>query len=569
MKQFKITYALFGILCGFILNGCIDSGTSSNTNTNTTKNNATPDSINNNIGYHLSQLSGSGNSLHNYPGIQPTNTDLIPKFVSFAISNVKNGGDIIIAGEIIESQGLITLQLPEESATSVASPLYTFMFTGIADTILKDGVQVQYGDQISIIPNSLSKFTVVKGNSSRDYTVLSVLEPYFKNYNDPTNMCIQDSDGNVWLKFSPEWGSLQDTWPGDMYRITGDGTTNGFSACGIPVGKWRLPSLKQANSLLNKLPLAYRPSANLGNLEPTDWFNMPQHGFQLKPAQSYWTSQRDKKKSGNAFVMNISKQSVGIQSVPQSSQMYPLPFSGGSESSAKTITSIKVIIDNEVPADGLIVGNQIFVTVPTPITTGNTVNAVIATSTTGGTVSYNGIQLNNGNTIAYDATQPTPITVTAQNGDKNIYTLILYPPPSPKPATPGLLTICTSLGGTVDPTNAFNRVVIATFGASFYKQDVLPLPGTCSKIDMTQNIHTMTDLAANGVLWWSLTNETPLGSTLYFDIFGSFHDVIPIFKWVPVPYSEDPSGFKLSVAMDPNCHHDSTSVSGVTPSCTN
>lgn len=564
MKQFKIAFAVLGILCGFTLNGCLNGGEGSGASAG----GASSSNVGSVSVAPKSQIPGTiSNALNS------SSKDTNPGFTSFALWKANDDLSTAVAGEIIENPNTgntVTLQLPEDTPKDAAIP-FTLTFTGVADTVLKDGLQVYSNSAILVTPQSSAKFTVTKSGISKDYTVLFVLEPYFKTYKDPSNQCIQDSDGNVWVKSSPEWGALKDTWPGDMFRITGDGSTNGFSACNIPAGKWGLPSLKQVKALLDKLPLAYRPTPDgRGNLEPTDWFNMPQHGFQLTPGWNYWTSQKDKKISGNAHVMSISKQKTGVDSAPQSSQMYPLPVSIGTESSTKTITSFIFTPENSTPLEGKIVGNQIIIALPEWINPGTPINSNSNASTTGGVVSSNGTQISNSNSLVYKIAQPIPITVTAKNGDKNIYTLIIkntgVMPPVIKPNIPGLITVCTS-SSTVDPAKAFNRIIIATLGTNFYKQDILPLPGTCKEIDLGKGIK---DLTANNVLWWSFTNENPIGLTPYVDKSGYYHDIIPKFLWIPAdPHKPDPSGFWLTVTMDPSCHHDSQYPLGVTPSCTN
>ncbi|MCC2624410.1 MAG: hypothetical protein K0R14_283 [Burkholderiales bacterium] len=583
MKQLKIAIVFFGILGGFTLNGCIDSGTGNtaasgpgNTNVSNAGNanvsNVIKNPGSNNINSASVSNDKNASDISNHVGSDSSNLQLTtpeattsqdhglqkkitPMLNSFNLYESQAGIATVSAGEIIGES--ITLQLPPDTKAGVASP-FTLTFTGTYDTILKDGVPVNNKSEIVVLPQTSAKFTVIKNNVSKDYLASFVLKPYFKPYNDdPSNECLQDLDGNVWTKSSPDSGTSGDTWPGYMYIL------KSFSACGIPAGKWQLPSLEQVKSFLDRLPSAYRsPPDGPGNLEPTDWFNMPQNGFRLIPGRNYWISKRSKE---NAYVMSISKQN--IFKALQSSMMYPLPVSNGPKAMAKTITSFRFTPENSTPLEGKIIGNQVFVNIPLWVNPGSTLHAVTTFSITGGTVSLNGMQLTNNSNISYNIEQPIPITITAQNGDKNIYTLLIKStkvmPPVIKPAVPGLITVCTS-ASTIDPAKTFNRTVIATLGIDFYKQDTLPLPGTCKEINLGKDIK---DLAANNVLWWSFTNETPIGSTLYVDSNNYYHDIIPKFKWVPD--SSDPSGFKLSVTTDATCYRDSQYQSGVTPDCLN
>src|SRR6185437_7070862 len=486
---------------------------------------------------------------------------------SFTLWGKKNDVNTAVAGEIIENQNgnNITVQLPADTPNDAAIP-YTFTFTGVADTILKDDVQIDTDAEIWITPKSSAKLTVIKDGISKDYTISFVLKPYFTIY-DSSNQCIQDLDGNVWVRSSLEAGAVQDTWQGDMLRIPGAGDSfKGFSACNIPAGKWNLPSLEPAPVLLDKLPLAYRSKpVGSGNLEPTDWFN--QHNFQLTAGWNYWTSQRNKAIPDNAYAISISKQNTGIYSTDEASMLYPLPFSSGDGNSAKTITSFVLSPENSAPLDATIVGNQIFVKIPMWVNPGSVLNSNISISTTGGSPSSNGVPLTSNNNFALNIIQPTPITITAKNGDRNIYTLIVdtnsVMPPVEKPNVPGLITMCTSSTSLI--TQGVSHVIIATVGKNFYKQVALPPPGTCSTIDMGTSIR---DSDTYSVMWWSFTNEVAVGMTVYADQSSGTHDVIPKFKLTPTT-KRDPSGYDLSFILDPACHHVSPNSSNVTPSCTN
>ncbi|MCE3268426.1 MAG: hypothetical protein K0R49_678 [Burkholderiales bacterium] len=532
MKQFKITFALLGTLCFLILNGCVGGSNGG------------------------SGASSSSSSISTNSQNEKNSDQLLTSFTLWGRLGEESTAN---AGEIIGNN--ITVQVPDDTN------LYTPLFMSYTD--LSVTFKTMYGDEI---PNGSPEyffgsqsFIVTKNGNSQIYNVSVVKRaPYFKPYGS-SNLCIQDLDGNIWLKFTPEWGSHNSTWQDNMSFI------KTFSACDIPASKWTLPSLKQVKTLLNTLPLDYRSKSNeSANLEPTDWFNQPKFGFQLTPGWAYWTSHEDKTISYNAYVLNISKQNTGTLSLPESSLMYPLPIYSGSESTGKTITSFSLNLENSLPLEGTIASNQIFVMIPTWVNPGSNINFNIRFSTTGDKVSSNGALLTNNSNTSYDIEQPIPITVTAKNGDKNIYTLIfkkvgIMPNPPKRPDVPGLITVCTSLG-TLDPNKTFNRIVIVTLGNSFYKQATLPLPGTCSAIDLGKSIE---DLAANNVLWWSSTKDSPIASTLYVDSTGYYKDIIPTFTWVPVPKSTDPSGFALTVNIDPTCHHDSQYPLGVTPSCTN
>lgn len=561
MKQFKIACALLGILCGFTLSGCLDGGpgsgapASSVSSTGNKSETASLIGASSSNGY--SNTSGSGainNTLHNSP------KDTHSIITSFALWITKDDVNTAFAGEIIGNN--ITVQVPAE--TDLTVPLFiTYTGSGYVELRTTD-------EHASLIPNNSSQyvsesqtFLGLKNGKAQTYNVLVIKRaPYFTFY-DASHNCIKDYDGNIWASstypYPSQWGDIRDY------------ATNFFTACNIPVGKWSIPPWGQAKSLLDKIPLAYRSKPDgPGNLEPADWLNIS--GFVLSTEQDYWTLEENKAISGNAYVMGFSKQRTGLYSDSKMSySYYALPVSSGPESSAKTIIDLTFTPESGTPSKGTIVGNQIFVTTTVWANPGTAVNANIIISTTGGTVSYNGRLITADTGLAYNVSQPIPLTVTTKNAnaDKNIYTLFVkttLPTPPKKPEVPGLITVCSS-SGTDDPDKKFNRIIATTVGNNFY-QNYLPLPGTCSQLNIGNT--NIADLAAHKVIWYSFFNENPIASTSYVDQSGYYHDIIPKFLWIPAdPRKPDPSGFWLYVTMDPSCHHDSQYPSGVTPSCTN
>ncbi|MCC2624412.1 MAG: hypothetical protein K0R14_285 [Burkholderiales bacterium] len=517
MKRFKIACALFGILCCFIC----DSKTLNNS----------------------------------------SNSKKIPDILgSFTLWGKQNDINTAFAGEIIGNN--ITVQIPADTDLSV--PLF-LTYTG-----LKKGYMELRTQENKLIPSNSSMiisenntFTALKNDQSQIYNVSVIRRPYFKFY-DIAKTCVKDTDGNIWVK-TPNI-------PGGNWSSTFAYVKSSFSTCGIPVGKWSLPCSQQGQAMINRVPLDFQFPSQVGpNTGPLAWFNGQKESgiqlFNLPNDFDFWSREEDINNPDNALAIRLSSPPK-IVSNPKEYFAVAWAISSGDGTSAKTITDFVFTPENGVSSKGIIAGNQIFVTTSLWANLGQIIKSNVIFSVTGGTVSYNGKPLTKDVSTGYNLSQPIPITVTANNGEKNIYTLIVkttIPLPPKKPDTPALVTICSS-SNISDPDKKFNRIITAIVGSNFY-QYYLPLPGSCSQLNLGST--SIKDLEAYNVLWFSFFNEIPIGSTSFVDNTGYYHDIIPKFTWAPNSNGLDPSGFDLSVTVDPACHHDSQSPSGVTPSCTN
>ncbi|MCC2624414.1 MAG: hypothetical protein K0R14_287 [Burkholderiales bacterium] len=546
MNHIKIAYTLVGILCTLALNGCVEGSKG---------------------------VPGSGVSFSNTNSVNEKLGDTPPILTSLTLWTKTGETTTANAAEIIGNN--ITVKLPADTVTNGVIPV-RLTFTG-ADTISKDGVQIESNTIVRIDPQAATLFTVTKNGVSKDYTLSTIADPYFKFY-DTAKTCVKDADGNIWAK-TPN--SVY--FPGGEWSTTLAHVKSSFSACGIPAGEWSLPSSQQGQAMINRVPLTFQFPAQIGPTTiPLAWFNgQTESGvqlFNLPNAAVFWNSEEDKNNPNNALAMQLSAAPKIVSDPKQDYFAVAWPIVSGDGNSAKTITDFAFTPENGVPSKGIIAGNQIFVTMNTWVSPGNLINAQITMSMTGGNTFINGAQLANNSNLSYDPSHPTPITVIAKNGSKNIYTLIVTntgvlppsppEPPSPKPIPaptppfPGALgvTVCSSYNS-IDTASSFNRIIVATIGQTFYQQTVLPPPGACWTVYLGRT--TYQDLAKYPIRWYSFFNVNPIGSSSYSGKLGG-NDAVPEFTWKPTN-TNDPSGFDLSVSTNPTCYNNYT----YKPACPN
>ncbi|MCC2625476.1 MAG: hypothetical protein K0R14_1349 [Burkholderiales bacterium] len=403
MKKLNMPSTLFGILCALVLGVCVGDS---------------------NIGPGPSR---SDNAIFNSTKTASSqkakaeNTDSM--LTSFTLWN-ENDVNTISAGEIIGNN--ITVQLPADTITT-ASVMFKLTFTG-ADTISTNGIQIKNNTDVQIDLNAPMVFTATKDGISKNYTVSFIKrEPYFKFY-DKANTCIRDIDGNIWTK------TPNKVIKGGQWKDTLNYVNDSFSACGIPLQKWTLPSTVQAQAIINTVPLNFQyPSQTSPDTAPLAWFNAQTESnvklLNLPNVVDFWTQEDDSSKKDYALAMRLGATKPKIVSI-QNRNYFSVawPVSSGDGSDAKTITNFTFTPQNELPIQGIVAGNLIFLVMP-PLPEHTIMRGGIAVSATGGTVSINGIsQLDN---YSFPSGAPPsfppilPVTVTAKNGKKNIYSLIV------------------------------------------------------------------------------------------------------------------------------------------------
>src|SRR6185437_5270470 len=451
-----------------------------------------------------------------------------PILTSFALWANKDDANTVFAGEIIGNN--IKVQVPPE--INLAAPLFiTYAGADYMELRTSDGSLISNNSQ-QYIPES-GIFIALRNGKPHIYNISVTTKPYFAKQ---TDLCLEDSQGNVWYKFMD-----QNNWVNWSTAVSHAKKLNiGYlnkGTCGLTSG-WDLPRAYQMQLMINYLPLADRrnPDEYLGVSPEAVWFN--KQGFFVSGLNLWGVSDVDD--DTKAYVWSLDGDAykytpLGISAIDKNSTDKVVStwfVNSGDGIKDNLITDFIFTPEGGTPLKGIIAGKQIFVTVPSTWANPGMVIKANVVASTQGKVSYNGVPITDGSILAYNVLQPIPITVTAINGDKNIYTLYLkptLPTPPKKPDVPGLITVCTS-SSTVDPTKKFNRIIAATVGNNFY-QNYLPLPGTCSQLTLGNT--SIKDLAAHKVMWYSFFNENPIGSTTYVDQSGYYHDIIPKFKWVP------------------------------------
>src|SRR6185437_6588196 len=401
-RQLKIALTSLGSSCILMLNGCVGSGNgNSGSSSGLSSSITTPTATN-------SQKNEAGSNLDQL-------------LTGFTLSGKQDGADIMLAGEI--DGDTITIQMPPETTFPVT---LTNALAGEHDGITRNGVFINDNSEQSFELGTY-EYTVSNGSNSHSYNVKITPAPYFTLQNG----CVTDLDGNLWLSKPDEYAPSGNWQNANSYLKS-------FSACGIPAvdpvnGKvnWRLPTVAQEHGLINLIPMAYRfPTDQTAN--PRYWLNSltssGSHLFDL-PLADFWSSAEAPNNPNDALAMRLTA-NPGIIPDPKEdyfADVWPVSSDG---TKAKSITDFSLTLGNGIPSKGVIVGQQIFVISNTPFSSGQPTSTEFDFSTSGGKVTVNGIQQTSGNKASYDLSQPIPITVTAANGDKNIYTLVVINPDS-------------------------------------------------------------------------------------------------------------------------------------------
>ncbi|HLX55339.1 MAG TPA: hypothetical protein VKR58_15450, partial [Aquella sp.] len=242
IKQFKPLITIFMFLSIFILGGCDEGG-----------NKGSGPSIS-------STAAASKNDVMTHSTIE---VPLISR-----LSLLSSDG-VVYAGEIDNSDDshlIVTVQVPAET---IFPATFTISFNY--------GFTLQTYDNVPVPNNTKQTFqtsgqdvayVAVKGGVKKNYSIIVVKrDPYFTHY---TDNCVKDLDGNIWPSNPfPKSGFIYGSWQNALNKV------GSFNACGLT--NWQLPSLKQAQVLLNKVPLRYRSKSDggtTGTNAPIQWFNM-------------------------------------------------------------------------------------------------------------------------------------------------------------------------------------------------------------------------------------------------------------------------------------------------------
>jgi hypothetical protein len=544
MKQFKREFALLWFLCIFALNGCVGSSGSSGS---------------------TSPKVGVDNSQNHVAAVNSPDAPLI---TSFTLWGTKDDVNTAIAGEIIGNN--ITVQVPSDTTF----PLQIIASFRNIDPDGKDittiSVPTKYGPQpiTNDTPqlfneNFPNNYTVATNNGEALYTITVVKRAaYFTKYAD--TICIRDFDGNIWYKFMDP-----NNWVSWSIAVSHAEQLNaGYfktGTCGL-TSNWGLPSKSQMQLMINYLPLDNRKNpTQIGGISPeATWFNS--QGFMVS-GFNLW-GQSDESDNTKAYVWNLDgvtyhQTPLGISTVDKNSTNMVVStwfVNSTNKNDAKTITDFSV---NGQSA--LIVGNQIILNTTFIRYNDETSFKFGFTSTNGGTVNINNAVYINGSAVTFSdkfigqpQTEIIPVTIISNNGDKNIYTLVLHlVPPTPTPVEPTALYICMASDSMNNPPN---KTVVATMGNHIYKNQ-LPEPGSCGTVSLGST--TFQDLENNPVVWWSTSDMEALGATNFLS--AAQQDTIPTFEWQADDNS--PYGYSLSVEMKPNCKHDSSTPSGFSSDC--
>ncbi|HLX52468.1 MAG TPA: hypothetical protein VKR58_00910, partial [Aquella sp.] len=391
MKQFKIVFALFGILCIFVLNGCVGgSGSSGSTPSNTV---STASSKNDLAAIH-----------------SPDDTES-PVITSFTLWGTDGDVNTAIAGEITtnDNGNQITIQVPAE--TTFPAKFYV-TYTG-ADSIINSANNSEVTNHsLQSLDSTPVSYTVTKNNAVQNYT-LSVItrEPYFTSYyNDQgVSKCVVDLDGNVWLSDPTKFGTFN--------QVEAFANMPFFKAC-QPISGWHLPNKQQAKSLLDKIPSDYRMGTS--GKTAIDWFNMQKDskGVKLFALDSfetnYWLSEP-------GSVMGVNTNSIYSVQPSLSTKFpgWPVASDGNANANFRTITDFYT--DPQHANDTSIAGNQIFIPIDAWHPEGNVPTPIkLNFAATGGTITINGNKYQNGDIFTIPAANMTapiiPVTVTSKTG---------------------------------------------------------------------------------------------------------------------------------------------------------
>jgi hypothetical protein len=524
MKQFKIIFALFGFLSVFLLHGCGDGSKSASGQ----------------VGSISTEKNGS--SLRSADN---------PLLTSFTLYGTKGDANTAIAGEI--SGNSIIVQVPSDTTF----PLQIDASFRAADPDGRDIIKIsesKYGPQSItndtpqiFVENTPVNYTVETDDGQETYTILVVKRAaYFTQYAD--TICIRDFDGNIWYKFMDpnNWVSWSTAVSHAEQLNTGYFKTG---TCGL-TSNWGLPSKSQMQLMINYLPLDNRKNpTQIGGISPeATWFNS--QGFMVS-GFNLW-GQSDENDNTKAYVWNLDgvtyhQTPLGISTVDKNSTNMVVStwfVNSTNKNDAKTITDFSV--ENQ-PA--VIVGNKILLN--TPIVLPNPEHDVQLqinfTATTGGAVIINNASYSSGSKItltshftSQEQTRIVPVTVISNNGEKNIYTLVVkfvahIPTPAPTPPLVNAFYVCTA------SDSPFSGNIVATVGNNEFPNK-LPEPGQCGTINLGST--KAKDLLTTPALWWSVDNMKPVGAPM------QFANSIPTFQWQP---SNSPSGYSLSVETKPSC----------------